>query len=232
MSDTKKLWDGCMDPDTKAGLMGVESLSDSELLAVVLRTGTRGTNALEAASRFLAENEGQLLNLYDLELSDMTAIPGLGKKKALLLKAVAEVSKRLVKQSRRRKLRFDRADTIAAYYMEELRHERQEILLASFFDAKGNLTADKRITTGSLNKTMIPLREIFHEAILKRAAFIVILHNHPSGDPTPSMDDKEATARLRGAGELMEISLLDHIIIGDNSYFSFYESGLLTKMGG
>ncbi len=232
MSDKIKYWDGCVDPDTKAQNDGIESLSDSELLAVILRTGTANLTAMEVASRFLTVNNGQLLNLYDLDTMEIQAIPGIGPKKTLQLKAVAEVCKRLTKTRRQKQIRFDDACSIASFYMEELRHEIREVLIVSFFDAKGNYIGDRRISTGSLNRTIISQREIFRAAINSMAFFVVVLHNHPSGDPSPSSEDIEATRMLVDSGKLMDIPLLDHIIIGDNTYYSFYESGLLAKLGG
>ncbi len=218
-------WDGAVDPDTKALTLGFDQLSDSELLAIVIRTGNAENNAMRLASEILAKNKRQLLNLYDLEVDDFIRIPGIGRKKALQLKAIGEISKRLSKASRQSGLKFNDAASVADYYMESMRHEPQEILLAAFFDAKGSFISDKRISVGTLSSAMISARDVFRYAIHANACFVTVLHNHPSGDPSPSDKDDNATRLLMSSGAILNIPLLDHIIIGDNTFFSYYESG-------
>ncbi|MBQ7677545.1 MAG: DNA repair protein RadC, partial [Lachnospiraceae bacterium] len=224
MPKETKVWDGVVDPDTKALKLGFEQLSDSELLAIVIRTGSAGHNAAELASLVLSHNGRQLLNLYDMDVAQLMRLPGIGRTKALQLKAVAEAAKRLSRSKRQPKMHFDEAASVAAYYMEQLRHEQQEKLIASFFDAKGAFIGDACVSIGSLSRAIVSPRDIFRTAIRNNACFVSILHNHPSGDPTPSGEDDEATRRVAACGSLLDIPLLDHIIIGDNTFFSYYES--------
>lgn len=224
------IWDGAVDPDTKALKLGFERLSDSELLAIIIRTGNAECNAMELSARILAHNDRQLLNLYEMDITELMRLPGIGKTKALQLLAVAEAAKRLSQAKRQSDMHFNDAASIAAYYMEQMRHEPQEKLVAAFFDAKGAFIGDACISIGSLSRAIVSPRDIFRTAIRHNACFVSILHNHPSGDPTPSGEDDEATRRVAACGSLLDIPLLDHIIIGDNTFFSYYGSGLLKDM--
>ncbi len=229
MLDTKqtllqqKIWDGCLTPEEKAITKGVESLSDSELLALVIRSGTRKKTAVQVCCELLAINHRQLLNIHELDVNDLMNIDGIGRVKALQLKAVSELSKRLVKTSFHRLLDMDAPETIARYYMEQMRHEQQEVLYTALFDIKGHFISDKMISKGTVNYAIISPREIFAFAIRQMAGYIIILHNHPSGSPQPSDRDNEATERIAKCGALLDIPLLDHIIIGDNIYYSYRE---------
>lgn len=219
----EKAWDGCMAPESKAISRGLESLSDSELLALVIRSGTKGKTALQVCSELLAVNNGQLLNLYELDVNDLITLDGIGKVKALQLKAIVELSKRLVQTSLLQQVRMDDPKTIAHYYMEQMRHEKQELLFTALFDVKGRFIGDRMISKGTISYAVISPREIFSFAIRQLAGYIIILHNHPSGLPQPSTLDDDTTQRIAKCGELLDIPLLDHIIIGDNIYYSYRE---------
>ncbi len=232
MKTNNHLWDGSVDPDTKALTRGFDALSDSELLAIIIRTGGSGCTATELASEVLAVNRRQLLNLYDLEMDDLKAIHGIGKTKALQLKAVGEAAKRLTKAKRQSSIVFNDASSIADYYMEQMRHEPQEISIAAFFDVKGAFIGDKKISVGSLTGASVSPRDVFRHALHANAGFVTVLHNHPSGNPEPSRADNRVTSILLSSGMILNIPLLDHIIIGDNKFFSYYESGLLKDLGG
>lgn len=224
----EKAWDGCMDPDQKAsGLSGMEGLSDSELVALIIRSGTKDKTALQLASELLSIGNGQLLNLHTMSVTEMLRLDGIGKVKALQLKAVAELSKRLSLAKRKQQIMLDTPKTIADYYMERMRHESQELLFVALFDTKGQFMQDVLVSKGTIDSTVFSPREIFSPAVEGMACFIVILHNHPSGSPEPSKEDTVATKRIAACGQILEIPLLDHIIIGDNVYFSYREEGLL-----
>ena len=116
--------------------------------------------------------------------------------------------------------------------MEDMRHEKQEVLVTAFFDAKGAFLGDRRVSVGTLSQALISPRDVFRHAIHANASFVTVLHNHPSGDPQPSGRDDQATKLLLSSGMILDIPLLDHIIIGDNTYFSYYDSGFFKDLGG
>ena len=206
---------------------GPENLTEAELLAVILRTGTKDTSAVELAEKVLAlakyPREG-LLGLHDVSVEELTQIRGIGIVKAVKLKCIAELSNRARASTG---ICFTRADMVAEYFMEKLRHKDTECVYLLCLDAKGQLIREKKLSDGCVNMALISPREIFLEALKDKAVNIILVHNHPSGDPTPSRADRELTDNVAGAGEQMDIPLLDHIIIGDNRYTSFKEQKLL-----
>lgn len=206
---------------------GETQLSDAELLAIILKNGTAKENSLDVARKLLQGNHNNLLNLYDLTYRDLMSFSGIGKVKAIQLKAIAELSKRIAKTKSGYTLHMDKPDSIANYYMEQLRHLKEEILVCAFFDAKCNFLGDTIISKGSVNYAYVSPRDIFLHVFDYKAVQFVLLHNHPSGDPTPSEDDIHITRRIDKGAQILELSLLDHIIIGDNEYYSFHENKLL-----
>lgn len=206
---------------------GARALSDAELLAVILKTGTRNLTALQLAQFFLSRKEKNLLNLVNMRPEEMKEIPGIGQVKAAQLKCIAELAERIAKTSRLRDVRLNEPASVAGYYMESLRHKTKENLLLAMFDAKSHLLGEETISVGTVTNSLVSPREIFIIAMEYRAAHIVLLHNHPSGDPTPSEADLAVTRRVAEGGRILEIVLADHIIIGDNRYISFRENGLL-----
>ena len=214
-------------PYEKFQKYGLESLSDQELLAIVIRNGTKTHDALEIAQEILAVHEGGLLNLFQLEAGDLSALDGIGFVKAMELKCIAELATRMTRQARRDMVCLKSAASVADYFMESLRHQVKERLVVCLFDAKCHLITDETVTIGTLDMTLFSARDIFSFAIRFHACYIIVLHNHPSGDPTPSSEDHMATKKIDHAGVLLGIPLMDHIIIGDNSYYSFKENGLL-----
>ena len=211
-------------PYEKYLLHGEESLSDAELLAIILKSGTKEVNSLDIARALLKGNHNNLLNLYDLSYRDLMKFPGIGQVKAIQLKAVAELSKRIAKTNSGYHLKMDNPASIANYYMEQLRHAKQELLLCAFFDAKNNFLGDAVISKGAVNYAYVSPREIFRYAFDYEAVMIILLHNHPSGDPTPSEDDIRITNRIEKGAQILQFDLVDHIIIGDNTYYSFKEN--------
>ena len=206
---------------------GPESLSDAELLAVILRCGARGKTSLELAREILSlpgKEEG-LLGLYHCTRQELLQIRGVGEVKAIQLQCIGELSKRMAAAGARKGLCFHDPASIADYYMERLRHEDQEVLLCMMLDTKNQLLGEKEITRGTVNATMISPRELFLAALQFRAVHMLV-HNHPSGIPEPSGDDITVTRQIRRAGEMLGITLLDHIIIGDHCYTSMLEQGI------
>ncbi|HIZ43916.1 MAG TPA: DNA repair protein RadC [Firmicutes bacterium] len=216
-------------PYEKCMAMGASALSDAELLAVILRTGTKGQGALETARKILSLSpaaEG-LLGLHHLTVNELRKVPGIGMVKAVQLSCIGELSKRMTRKSIDREELFSSPDVVAAYFMEEMRHKEKEELRVVFLNTKGRRLHDTVISIGTVNSSMVSPREIFLEALKFQAVSIILLHNHPSGDPAPSREDILVTGRVAEAGKLIGISLTDHIIIGDRCYISLKERGML-----
>ena len=209
---------------------GPDALTESELLAVILRTGTRDMDAMAVADEVMKlakyPREG-LLGLYDLSVEDLKKVKGIGEVKAVKLKCITELSARISKATAKQGLTFTESDKVAEYFMEQLRHRSTECVILVSLDAKGQVLKESELSNGSVRMSLISSREIFLEALRQRAVNILLVHNHPSGDPAPSECDKDLTRQVAQAGDLLGIPLLDHIIIGDNRYTSFKELDLL-----
>lgn len=206
---------------------GPENLTEAELLAIIIRTGTKEKSAVQLAEQVLGlakyPKEG-LLGLHDISLEELEGIKGIGQVKAVKLKCIAELSVRISAATASSGAQFTNSGQVAAYFMEKLRHRDTECVFLASLDAKGQLIREKKLSEGSVRTALISPREIFLEALEARAVNILLVHNHPSGDPTPSRSDMEITAAVRELGEKMDIPLLDHIVIGDNRYVSFREA--------
>lgn len=208
---------------------GPEQLSDRELLAVLLRTGAKGQTVLELAGEILKltpERKG-FTGLRRLSLEELAKVQGIGKIRAIQLKCVLELARRMAREEAGKGVFFRNPGAIAEYYMEDLRHREQEVLLLLMLNQKGRLLREKYMFKGTVNASMISPREIFLEALSARAVQLVLLHNHPSGDVHPSREDLNVTRRISEAGELLGIHLADHIIIGEHTYTSFREKKYL-----
>ncbi len=212
---------------------GPENLTEAELLAIIIRTGTKESSALQLAERVLQltryPKEG-LLGLHDLTLEELKSVKGIGEVKAIKLKCIAELSKRISTASASEGICFQTSAQVAACYMEQLRHRATECVILLCLDTKCRLIRETKLSEGSVRMSLISPREIFLEAFEAKAVNILLIHNHPSGDPTPSTSDIKLTDIVREMGDKMGIPLLDHIIIGDNIYISFKEKfWLLNK---
>lgn len=215
-------------PYEKCERRGAAALSDEELLAVLLRTGTRGENAIALARRILYHaGEPGILGIHQFSMDRLKKIKGIGRVKAVQLSCISELAKRLARASYEDTISFLDPPTIARYYMEDMRHEKQEIMKLLMLNSKSKLLGETDVSKGTVNASLVTPRELFIEALQKNAVSIILLHNHPSGDPTPSKEDMLTTKRILDAGALIGIELLDHIIIGNNCYMSFREKGLL-----
>ena len=231
MSQTKKIKDMLEEerPYEKCERLGVSSLTDIELLAVLLRNGAINSNSLELARRILypLNQRGGLIYLHQYSLAQLKKIHGIGRVKALQIVCIVELSRRLSKASAIKGLDFSSAAKIAEYYMEDLRHHQQEHMKLLMLNTKARLIGETDISKGTVNASLVSPRELFIEALQKNAVSIILLHNHPSGDPTPSKEDILITKRIKEAGSLIGIELLDHIIIGNNCYISLAEKNLV-----
>ena len=216
-------------PYEKALEFGAESLSDAELLAVILRTGTKDKSARDLAEEILKlGNPSGLPGLLHHSVADYKEIRGIGSVKAIQLSCIGELSKRIWKTAKAASEFVCRNPAvIAEYFMEEMRHKEQEFLKILILNTKNVLMKEIDISKGTVNASLATPREIYIEALKYRGACVILLHNHPSGDPTPSTDDCLFTSRVAEAGKLMGIPLLDHIIIGDKTYVSLKERGIL-----
>lgn len=217
-------------PYEKCLQAGPGSLSDGELLAVIIRTGSREDTSLELADKLLAlgsPGDG-LLGLLHHSLADFTRIKGIGKVKAIQLLCIGELSRRIWKRKVNEcPLTFEHPEDISGYYMEDMRHLEQEEIHVMFFNTKQTLIKELLISRGTVNASLMTPREILIEALRCRAVGMVLVHNHPSGDTSPSRGDILLTRRVKEAGELIGIQLIDHIIIGDRCYLSFRQQQIL-----
>ncbi len=216
-------------PYERCEKFGAESLTDAELLAVIIRTGTYGESSIDIAERILNSSpaDSGLSALYHLSFNELINIHGIGRVKAIQMLCIAELSKRLSRTRYTEAEYFNTPQSISDYYMEELRHKEQEVLKAVFLDTKSRYICDINISKGTVNSSLASPRDIFIEALRQRAVYIILLHNHPSGDPTPSREDILLTKRIESSGDLIGIHLIDHVIIGDNCYYSLKEQGLV-----
>ena len=214
-------------PKEKLLRYGAESLSNPELLAIILRTGTKGENVLSLSQRIISEFNG-LNGILNASIKEMTEIKGVKESKASQIIAIAELFKRFnTYKSFNEFKRVTSPNDVASMLYGEMGTFNQEVLKLIILNTKNEIIKIKDVFKGSLNSSLIHPREIFNEAIRNSAASIIICHNHPSGDPTPSDEDIKVTIRLKECGEIIGIKLIDHIIIGRNIYVSLKEKGIL-----
>lgn len=208
-------------PYEKSEVYGLESLTDTELLAIIIRSGTKGCDCIQAAKNVLdASGNIGIIGLYDLSVKDLCKLEGIGKVKAVQLKSICELSRRISNGNHPSLPVFSSVRDVTDYLMEDMRHEKKETLRLLMLDTKGQLKADKLMSIGTVNSTIMSPRDISREALLSDCTGVIIAHNHPSGDPTPSEGDIISTKRLCEALNIMGITLIDHVIIGDNRYVS------------
>ena len=213
-------------PYEKCFAKGPEYLTDVELLAVILRTGTNGISSFDLSKDILSHKsqngKQDLLAIMHMTKEQLLSIKGVGMVKAVQIMCVRELVRRISSVKAKDSIQYNIPSTIADYYMEQLRHLEQENLVVMFLDTKCHLIKDMTITKGTVNQSLISSREIFVEALRCDAVNIILIHNHPSGDPTPSSADIEITNRIYACCELFQIKLLDHIVIGDGKFESIF----------
>lgn len=220
-------------PYEKCLRYGAAALTDAELLAVLLRSGTKGESVLELSRRLLYrdkdEPEKSFIHLQEWTKEELLKIHGIGNVKAIQILCLCELSKRMSQMAARSGLDFSNPDTIAKYYMEEMRHLKQEVTKLVLLNTRCKLIRDLTLTCGTVNMSLISPREVFVEALKSDAVNMILLHNHPSGDPSPSKEDIQITRRIHEVGRMVGIELLDHIIIGDNEYCSLAGLGVFLE---
>ncbi|WP_078550518.1 RadC family protein [Litchfieldia alkalitelluris] len=205
---------------------GPGSLSNHELLAIILRTGTKEESVLQLSNRLLNQFEG-LRMLKDATVEEITSIKGIGTAKAVQIMASLELGRRIGRLQYEDRYTIRSPEDGANYLMEEMRFLTQEHFVCLYLNTKNQVLHKQTIFIGSLNASIVHPREVFREAFKRSAASIIALHNHPSGDPTPSREDIDVTKRLVECGKIIGIELLDHLIIGENKYVSLKEKGYL-----
>jgi len=221
-----------LQPREKFDRLGPENISESDLLALLLRTGTAGCNVVELAETLILQY-GSLSALSRSSVPELQKIPGIGKEKAKILKAALEIGRRLVQENVGENPRIASPEEAAAVLRERARSLDREVFWVLLLDTKSRLMAPPcEVSKGTLNSSLVHPREIFKPAIQNSAASIILAHNHPSGDPSPSAQDIRITKKLIEAGKTMEIKVLDHLIIGRktrdgaNDFMSLREAGL------
>ncbi|MEW6523778.1 MAG: DNA repair protein RadC [Bacillota bacterium] len=204
-------------PRERLAMLGTRALTDTELVAILLGSGTRSKTALEVA-RCLLQGEG-IRVLAQASVDELAREPGIGLAKACVLKAAAEIGRRLASSSMDRAVVRSPGD-VGDLLMEDMRYLDREHFRIVMLNTKNQVLGVESVAVGSLNAAIVHPREIFKSAITRSAAAVVLVHNHPSGDPTPSQEDIQITRRLVEAGRLLGIEVLDHVVIGDNRYLS------------
>jgi DNA repair protein RadC len=216
-------------PYEKCEKFGPGVLSDAELLAIIIRSGTKNERSIDVAYGILnySKNYPGLIGLNHMNLKELQSIKGIGRVKAIQMLCITELTKRMAKATNEGAVRFITPEAVANYYMQDMRHLTEEKILLLMLDSKSKILKDMVISSGTVNSSLLSPREIFLHALKYEAVNIIILHNHPSGDPAPSREDINTTKRLKEVGNLIGIKLMDHIIIGDNRYVSLGEQGYL-----
>ena len=217
-------------PREKLERLGPSGLGDNELLALVLGSGSRGQDVLALANLVL-EHCGGLHGLTRAGAADLRHVAGVGSARAAQVLAAIELGRRTLVRTHARRPQLNTPRQLASYLLPEHGSRAIEQFGVVMLDTKHRLLQIKVISTGSLDSTVAHPREVFREAIAVRAAAIVLFHNHPSGDPLPSADDVALTVRLAEAGQVVGIDVLDHLILADQRYYSFTESGKLHRLG-
>lgn len=225
-------------PQEKLLAYGPTSLSNAELIALIIRTGTKENNSISLAQKLLEkgndnDNKGASRNfeyfglkfLANATLEEITEVKGIGKSKAAMILAAIELAKRISKSSVDL-TKLNTTDKLPYMVMDDMRNLEKEHFKIAILNTKKELSYLETITVGSIDKTIVEPREVFSIAIKRNAHTLILLHNHPSGDPKPSVQDIEITKTLKEAGSLLNIPVIDHIIIGDGRYFSFLEEGI------
>lgn len=208
---------------------GPEALTDTELLAIIIRTGFQGADATTLAREILNKaGDYGIAGLYHMTVDELLQIKGIGLVKAVKIKCIAELSNRITRAKKGRHIVFSSPADTAEYYMEQMRHLEKEQCLCAFLDSAMGLIGDKVLSIGTVNASLFSGREIFMEALCAKAVNLMLLHNHPSGSVNPSREDIHLTDKVAAASRFMDIPLIDHIIIGDNCYYSFREHGRIS----
>ena len=212
-------------PYEKAQMYGIENLSNSELLAIIIKTGTKEKTSVELAQEILAIEQIDKENiqfLQNVSIEELTIIKGIGKVKAIQIKSLCELNKRMSRPIDGEQIKIKTAENVATLLMNEMKYEKREIVKILVLNTKNILLRILNVSYGGTNSAVIEPKDILIEPIKMGAPKIILVHNHPSGDPTPSKEDIEFTKRIYNASALLGIELLDHIVIGNQKYISIF----------
>lgn len=209
-------------PYEKLEMYGEKTLKTAELLAIVIKTGTKEKNAIDLAQEILnlGVDEKNLSFLSDITLEDLKKISGIGRVKAIQIKAIIELSKRIYKNQSINKIQVKSTTDIIELFMDEMRYEKQEILKLVILNSKNEIIKIQDICKGNTSSISFDIKNILTEPVKLQSQKIILLHNHPSGDPTPSKEDIDSTKKIKEGAELLGIQLLEHIVIGNGTYSS------------
>jgi DNA repair protein RadC len=223
-----KDWPADERPREKLLAQGAETLTDAELLALIIRTGDSSSkNSAVDLARGLLSRFGSLRQLSGASIAELTQQSGIGPAKAAEVQALFQIARRFSDRRLQPGQAYRSAKDAFAHFHERLCDYRKEVFVALLLDSKNRLIREVQISAGSLNASIVHPREVFAPALRESAAAILFIHNHPSGDPTPSREDIEITERLKQVGELLGVRVLDHIIIGKGEFVSFADRGML-----
>lgn len=214
-------------PRERLASHGASRLSVIELLAIVLGTGRTGQSAIEVGHHVLARSGGSLRRIASEPVAMLTDVAGIGRARAVLIHAALELGRRMMNETRQEGMVVRTPRDVYRMFGPRLEDLPVEEFHVAVLDAQHRIERDLTITRGILNSSLVHPREVFREAIAERAAALILVHNHPSGDPTPSPDDRLVTQQLVAAGQLLDIPIHDHVIVGRGRYTSFAEAGLL-----
>lgn len=206
---------------------GPAALSNAELLAIIIRTGSRTETSIELSKKVLSRDKRGLAYLRDTTLQELMETKGIGECKAAQILAAIEIGKRINSHIAIEKVKINQPCTVAEVFRDEMRYLQKEHFKVVLLDTKNQIITSEEISIGTLNASIVHPRDVFKIAIKRNANSMILIHNHPSGDPTPSKEDINITNRLIEVGDLVGIKVLDHIIIGDNSYISFKEKNII-----
>lgn len=221
-------WPETERPRERLLTQGSQTLTDAQLLAILLQVGRQGFSAVQVGMDIL-DRLGGVAGLAQCGIEELCAVPGVGEAKAAQLKAAIELGKRALAGPLTKGTKITSSRDLFAYYHPTMRDLRHEVFKVVLLDAKHAIMRDLTVSEGSLTLSIVHPREVFTLAVKESAAAVIFLHNHPSGDPTPSQEDRVLTTRLVSAGELLGICVLDHLVVGDGRYVSFADQGWLAK---
>ncbi len=214
-------------PREKLLKYGVDSLSNSELLAILIRTGTREMSALDLSNKLLALDHDGISFFASSSLEELRRLKGIGDAKACQIMAAIELGKRIATKPKSKRINISSPIEVANLFLEEMRYYKKEFFKILLLNTKNEIIMIEEISVGNLNSAIVHPREVFSVAVRKSASAIILVHNHPSGNPDPSREDIELTKRLIAAGEIIGIEVLDHLIIGDGVFISFKEKSII-----
>lgn len=214
-------------PVEKSISQGVGRLSNSELLAILLGTGNRGKSAIGLAEDIISADSRGISWLSESSAEELMKINGVGRFKAARVMAAVELGRRISSIPAEKRIRISAVSQVACMFAEEMRCEKREVFKVLLLNPRGDIISSETISVGELTSTLVHPREVFNPAVRRSAAGMILVHNHPSGDPSPSREDIDLTKRLQECGKMLGINVIDHIIIGEGQYVSLQSSGYM-----